>query len=115
MEEEKKDIWSDWKQFPDPRKGEYLIAPFGCGVYQLRNSKTKEYVLFGKGKNTAYRMTSLLPEPLGQGNRNNNSKRKYVIENIQDIEYRTVACTTEDEMCVLEEQIKKQKNHIYNT
>lgn len=31
--------WSDWKSFPDPRKGEYLIAPFGSGVYQLRNTK----------------------------------------------------------------------------
>lgn len=31
--------WSDWKSFPDPRKGGYLNAPFGSGVYQLRNKK----------------------------------------------------------------------------
>ena len=36
--------WSDWKSFPDPRKGEYLIAPFGSGVYQLRNTKVDKYV-----------------------------------------------------------------------
>lgn len=31
--------WSNWKSFPDPRKGDYLIAPLGSGVYQLRNRK----------------------------------------------------------------------------
>ncbi len=31
--------WSNWKSFPDPRKGEYLYAPLGSGVYQLRNKK----------------------------------------------------------------------------
>ena len=35
--------WSDWKSFPDPRKGEYLIAPFGSGVYQFRNTKVDKY------------------------------------------------------------------------
>ena len=40
--------WSDWKSFPDPRKGEYINAPLGSGVYQLRNKKTNRYVLFGE-------------------------------------------------------------------
>lgn len=31
--------WSDWRKFPDPRKGEYLLVPFGSGVYQLKNTK----------------------------------------------------------------------------
>ena len=31
--------WSNWKSFPDPRKGDSLIAPLGSGVYQLRNRK----------------------------------------------------------------------------
>lgn len=38
--------WSDWKSFPDPRKGEYLNAPLGSGVYQLRNKRIDKYILF---------------------------------------------------------------------
>ena len=37
--------WSDWKSFPDPRKGEYLYAPLGSGVYQLRNKKINTFYL----------------------------------------------------------------------
>lgn len=31
--------WQEWKSFPDPRKGQYLFAPFGYGVYQVFNKK----------------------------------------------------------------------------
>lgn len=48
--------WSKWMKFPDPQKGDYLNAPFGYGLYQLRNIATDEFVLFGVGKNCAYRM-----------------------------------------------------------
>jgi hypothetical protein len=29
--------WQKWRAFPDPRKGMYWVAPFGPGVYELRN------------------------------------------------------------------------------
>lgn len=56
--------WSEWIKFPDPRKGECLYVPFGCGVYLLRNIRTKESVLFGKGKHLAqqYRTISFIDE-----------------------------------------------------
>lgn len=57
--------WSNWKSFPDPRKGDYLIAPLGSGVYQLRNTKCDKYVLFGTGKHLAHRMSYYL-SPLEQ-------------------------------------------------
>ena len=37
--------WSPWRAFPDPRERAYLCAPFGPGVYELRNSQTRELVL----------------------------------------------------------------------
>ena len=61
MAEWKTYSWSEWRCFPDPQKGQYLYAPFGGGVYRLRNKATKEYVLFGKSKHVARRMSSLLP------------------------------------------------------
>lgn len=106
--------WTMWQPFPDPRKGQYLIAPFGNGVYQLRNKKKFEYILFGKGKNLAYRMTSLLPQPLGCGTRNNKIKRDNVLENIEDIEYRTVSFTSENEMKTCEDILKNHKIHKHN-
>ena len=107
--------WNEWKKFPDPRKGEYLYAPFGCGVYQLKNTRTCEFVLFGKSKYVAKRMTSLLPSPLGVGTRNNEAKRDYVLENIEDIVYRTIAFDNDEYAKDFEDYIKSLRIHIFNT
>jgi len=107
--------WSDWKSFPDPRIEGMLTAPYGNGLYQLKNIKTDEFILFGIGKNCAYRMSSLLPKPFGQGTRNNESKRAYLINNISSIEYRTLSFTEESEMKIIEKEIKKLEIHKFNT
>lgn len=107
--------WSEWLQFPNPEKKEYLYAPFGPGVYQLRNRKTGQYVLFGTGGNLAYRMSSLLPEPYGEGTRKNSAKRNYVWDNIDDIEYRTIALDSKEMAKSFETFVKRQECYIYNT
>lgn len=107
--------WSDWKSFPDPRKGEYLYAPLGSGVYQLRNKKTGEFVLYGTSKNLAYRMTSLLPVPLGAGTRNNKDKPDYIFNNIQDIEYRTISFIDNIDAKRFESFVKFAEEYIINT
>lgn len=115
IKEQKEIRWSNWYKFPNPQKGEYLIAPFGFGVYQLRNIKTGEYVLFGRSDNTACRMTSLLPEPYGAGTRKNINKRNYVWQNIDDIEYRTIPCKSREKSICVESQIKEAEKYIFNT
>ncbi len=108
--------WSKWRKFPNPSKKEYLYSPFGYGVYQLRNTKTGENVLFGKSKNLAVRMTSLLPVTSGgAGRRNNSSKREYIWDNIDDIEYRTIPFVNEDDANKIEKTLKASNDHIYNT
>ena len=107
--------WSEWLQFPNPEKKEYLYAPFGAGVYQLRNRKSKEYVLFGTGGNLAYRMSSLLSEPYGQGTRKNTEKRNYVLKNIDDIEYRTIAFASKEMAKSFETFVKMKESYIFNT
>ena len=104
--------WSDWEPFPNPTAGGYLIAPFGPGVYELKNRKIDKMVLFGMGKNVAYRMSSLLPAPLGCGIRNNQEKREYVLVNLTDILYRTKACSTRQE-AVAEEAVLRQGRDEY--
>ena len=107
--------WSEWRNFPVPRKGEYLTAPFGFGVYQLRNNITNELILVGRSKNAAFRMSSLLPSPLGQGNRDNDEKFDYVFKHIKDIEYRTVPFTSEKEMKDCERELRQLNIHRFNT
>ena len=107
--------WSKWRNFPDPRKGEYLNAPIGFGLYQLKKVKSNEFILFGIGKNCAYRISSLLPLPYGQGTRNNNFKRDYVLENISDIQYRTLSFISKENMSNTEKEIKRLKLHKFNS
>jgi len=55
-------------------------------------------------------MTSLLPEKLGCGKRNNIGKRTYVLENLGSIEYRTLACASGDEAKTEELKLQFEKN-----
>jgi len=89
--------WSEWRPFPDPRQGGYLVAPLGPGLYELRRIASKKLVLLGCGGCCAFRMSSLLPAPIGAGTRNNAKKRSYVLEYLADIEYRTMPCDTSDD------------------
>lgn len=109
------DGWNEWQKFPNPHKGEYLNAPIGCGVYQLRNSKNGALVLFGRSKHLAYRMSSLLPSPEGVGIRKNVAKRRYVLDNIEDIEYRTISFLDKDKVKEFEKYIKTLKIHLFNS
>lgn len=103
--------WTKWRPFPDPLKNGFLIAPFGVGVYDLRNKQTGELVLFGIGENCAFRMSSLLPEPLGCGVRKNAEKREYVLQHIENIEYRCLAC--EDISTAKEEESRLHSKNSY--
>jgi hypothetical protein len=96
--------WSKWLRFPDPRKLELLIAPFGPGCYELRHGT--QLVLFGQGQNVASRMSSLLPAPFGCGTRNNQSKRKYVFAHLGEVEYRTLACASAADADRREKELK---------
>ena len=86
--------------------------PFGPGVYELRH-KAGRLVCPGKGSHTAFRMTSLLPAPLGEGTRNNVNKRAYVKEHLSDLEYRTFPCLTAQEAQDKERELKRRNGHNY--
>jgi len=97
--------WSEWRRFPDPRKLESLTAPIGYGCFELRLGERK--VLFGWGNHVAERMTSLLRRPLGVGAGNYNKKWVYVSEYLDSIEYRAIACATQDDAKKLQEGLKR--------
>ena len=72
-----------------------MCAPFGPGVYDVRLQTTGEAIKCGSGKNVAERMTSLLPGQANSGSRNNKNLQAYMLEQLDNIEYRTLACETE--------------------
>lgn len=83
--------------FSDPRVGGILHAPIGPGVYELQQAPPDgSLVLVGMGSKDAARMSSLLPIPLGCGNRNAADKRSYVLVNLGTIEHRALACATKE-------------------
>jgi len=53
-------------------------------------------------------MTSLLPEGIGSGTRKNKKKRAYVLEHLDTVEYRTLACWSHEQAV---EEERKLRNH----
>jgi hypothetical protein len=90
---------------------DFLIAPVGPGCYELREGK--KLIPYGEGGHVAYRMTSLLPKPLGCGTRDNQDKRNYVFKHLGRIEYRTLACDTRREARIEEGKLRSQNNHLF--
>ena len=107
--------WSEWLPFPDPRNRGILKAPYGPGLYQLKNVDSGEYILFGKGKNLAYRMSSILPAPLGQGTRNNKNKREYVLQNLKYIQYRTLGLSDSSSLKELELELRNCQEYRFKS
>lgn len=105
--------WSEWRTFPDPRQFGILVAPFGPGVYELRNEEGLVYC--GSGGNVALRMSSLLPPPLGAGTRNNAPLREYILANLPRIQYRTLPCANREEATTREYELKRDGAYIFHT
>lgn len=107
--------WTIWKPLLSPENIRNIDAPNESGVYQLRNTKTDELVLFGISVTCRKRMKSFYPKPYGKGTRNNSDKREYVLNNWKDIQYRTLSTIDREEAKRIEDGIKQSNNHIFNT
>ncbi|MBS1684464.1 MAG: hypothetical protein JSS76_06910 [Bacteroidetes bacterium] len=107
--------WSTWKAMPSPQTCRTISGPEGPGVYQISHTASGELVQFGISKKCGKRMRSLFPKPYGTGTRNNENKRRYILEHWQDLQYRTLATETREEAYAIETKLKEQKNHKFNT
>ena len=104
--------WTECNSFPRPEEIRDIDAPYGPGVYELRNRKTGELVLIGISVTVQERMQSLMPKPYGTGTRNNAAKREYCLAHFTDIEYRTLE--TSDARAI-ETQMLRTGNYLFNT
>jgi len=116
---------NEWLSIPNPIElkttlykvfMEILEHPMNPVLYQVRNSLTKENVLFGIGTRAAERLGSLLPkENGGRGIRNNTSKREYIRDHLENIEFRVTYFDSIEDAKVAERSLKLQDSHIFNT
>ena len=107
--------WTNWQPMPSPENCRKIEGPKGPGVYQIRNRKTSHFIQFGISKECQKRMKSLFPEPHGRTGRNNAGKRKYILDNWRNLQYRTLETDTREEAKFIEDGIKAQNNHLFNT
>lgn len=107
--------WSKWQPMPEPENCRNIIGPVKSGVYQIRNKKSNELILFGIGKECQERMRSLYPKPYGKGTRNNINKSNYIFKNWKKLEYRTMETDTKEKAKQIEDALKALNNHLFNT
>jgi hypothetical protein len=107
-------IWTSWIKFPSPQYLREIKGPKGPGIYQVKNVKTDELILFGIGGHCQDRMQSLMPAPYGSGTRNASDKRDYIFENYENLVYRYFATKTREDAANIERGLKSQKNHMFN-
>jgi len=107
--------WTAWKPMPAPEECRKIEGPDGCGVYQVRNKKTGQFIQFGESMYCRKRMKSLFPKPYGTGTRNNEAKRNYILANWKILEYRTCTTASKEEAVKIDRYLKSQNNHLFNT
>jgi hypothetical protein len=107
--------WKNWKTMPSPLKCRQIEGPENSGVYQIRNKITGQLIQFGIGIKCQTRMRSLYPQPYGTSGRNNQDKRNYILNNWEKLEYRTLSTNTKEDAKIIEDYLKFQNNHLFNT
>lgn len=111
-----KSDWGPWVPVPPPDRFKHDVAgPVGPGVYQLRNRETKELILFGISGNLSDRLRSLMPKPHGTGTRNNAEKRAFVLAHHAVIDYRLRLTETREQAKAIEDLLKADGFHRFNT
>lgn len=108
-------MWSKWKPVPQPESCRNIEGPDGAGVYQIRNTKLNVLILFGISKQCRKRMKSFFPAPYGTGTRKNACKREDVLRNWRVLEYRTMPSESREIAKSIEDDLKKEQNHVFNT
>jgi len=100
--------WVAFKRFPDRHFGEYVEAPIGPGVYEVRHVLTGELVAFDHAANVARALASLSPRP---------SLMSWLTDFIRndiryatnELEYRTCAATTLDEAKMITNHLTERR------
>ena len=88
--------WSSWKRFPDGANGGTVEAPIGPGLYEVCHTQTGRMIAFGDSGNVAQALSGLKSNggfsPLARLFR-----RRPMMRNVADLEYRTCAAGSRSE------------------
>ena len=87
------DAWTEWRPAPKPGTGEALSAPISAGIYELRLT-SGELLLLGSASNVAARLAAILSAAKASRGERADASRRYVMNNLHHLQYRTRACVT---------------------
>lgn len=82
--------WSTWKRFPNAQSGDFVEAPIGPGVYEVRHSDTGELIAFGHAGNVANAIADLKVDG-GGSSWSRIFRRDNPMPQVNSLEYRTCA------------------------
>lgn len=85
-------VWSNWKRFPNALSGDFVEAPIGPGVYEVRHTNTGELIAFGHAGNVANAIAELKVD--GGGAWARIFRRDNPTPEVDNLEYRTCAAAT---------------------
>lgn len=82
-------LWTEWRPFPNPREGGFLMAPLAIGVYQFRIGE--EIIHTNWGMNVAYDISSMFRGPWMPTERADSQLQYFIYHHIEEVEYRCIA------------------------
>lgn len=54
--------WANWKKFPEAEQRDFIDAPTGPGLYEVRYVSSGDLAAFDASSNVAYALSSLRPQ-----------------------------------------------------
>src|SRR3954451_16684251 len=88
--------WTGWKRFTDAQGAEFVDAPAGPGVYEVRHTLTGRVVAFGHARNVSAALDELRRNG-GVGTFARLFRRQLPASRVSDLEYRVCAASTRSE------------------
>ena len=87
--------WTSWKRLPNAERGEYVEAPIGPGIYEVRDVATGDLAAFDASTNVAHALAALRKPPSRPWSKLFGGDRQPVRG--PELEYRTCAASSVSE------------------
>ena len=97
--------WSSWKRFPNAEIGDFVEAPIGPGVYEVRHTNTGDLIAFGHAGNVAQALADLKVDGGGRS-WTRMFRKESPVPLVGDLEYRTCAAATRAQARVAAQRLR---------
>ena len=88
--------WSTWNTFHNATRGDFVEAPIGPGVYEVRHAPTGALIAFGHSGNVAGALADIKVDG-GEGGWKSLFRKALPKPNVMELEYRTYPTASRSE------------------